>query len=388
MKNSESLPYPYLCALNAVVQGDSFEAYFHLQSLDRSFRELWPVERDVFDLLDTAARKLCLQTPLQANLLLDLLALMPGGVSRVSPECEDLIIKNLLHHELDEEGASLLAAFANNLIEDHIRLKADLRLSLVALISLSFGQPPAEGCGVQIERFGFFLSRNARGDFLTSLSWILMPIVVLVEEGKLDEEAVELIERRLTGPLFSICERLADQPGMVKPSKYFETLQWFATTRLEDIPPICQLISFYQPSKIALLIARMWQCSVRSYQDQIKGLDSQEREIRLHACSVTLDYVMTHLDAAQADVGMTHLFAGLLAQYGHLLHYGGHTSFELLIKLLNSIFSHVDLEQCQELLKRRNGIYLSLYLRDFSPKSLNVLPESMITELFEHDLGL
>jgi len=337
--------------------------------------------------LDAAVRKLCLQTPPQINLLVDLLSLVPGGYSRVSSDTEDLVVKTLMSHDLDEEGATAMACLANHCISDHAHLKLSPRLSLLATICFSFANPPRCGPGVNLEQFGAYLASNTKTDFFSNLSWMLTPVIVLAEEGKLDAAGIARIEQKLAGPLYTICCSLAANPGMISRSRFFENLEWFVTTRLEDLPPICNEISLFNPRKVAMLVARIWERPVRSYQDQIKGMRSEDKEIRLRSCAVTVDYVRTHLDLIQVSRSTTHLFAGLLAQYGHLLHYGRCSSYALLVEVLNSMFSVVDLELCQELLKRHKGVYLSLYLRDFNPKSLNDLSESNITELLEHDLG-
>ncbi|WP_410951625.1 hypothetical protein [Pseudomonas sp. S1(2024)] len=387
MTPSESFPAGYLAALEAVSAGNVFDAHFHLQSVDRSVRPEWRPGDALVDELDAAVRKLCLQTPPPITLLIDLLSLAPGGYCRVSSDTEDLVVKTLMLHDLDEEGAGAMARLANHCIADYTRLKLAPRLSLVASLCFSFANPPSNGPGVDLEHFGAYLANNIQTDFLSNLAWLLMPVVVLAEEGKLDAEGISRIEQKVTRPLYSICCRLAANRGMISSGEFFENLAWFVTTRLEDLPSICTDISFFNPQKVAMLVAYAWERPVKSYQNQLKGVRSEDKGIRLRSCAVTVDYVSTHLDLAQVSRSATHLFAGLLAQYGHLLQYGRSSSYELLIEVLNSLFSVVDLELCQELLKRHNGVYLSLYLRDFNPKSLNDLSESNITELLEHDLG-
>lgn len=387
MSPSQSLPAGYLAALEAIAAGNIFDAHFHLQSIDRSVRLEWLPADVLFDDLDAAVRKLCLQTPPPITLLIDLLSQTPGGYCRISSDTQDMVIKMLIRHDLDVEVAEAMARLANNCIDDYARLKLAPEISLIATLCISFANPPSCGSGVDLEHFGAYLANNPQTDFLSNLAWLLMPVVVLAEEGKLDAEGICRIEQKITSPLYSICCCLAANQGMISSSDFFENMAWFVTTRLEDLPSICTEISLFNPQKVAMLVACLWERSVKSYQNQLKGVRSEDKENRLRSCAVTVDYVSTHLNLAQASRSATHLFAGLLAQYGHLLQYGRSSSYVLLIEVLNSLFSVVDLELCQELLKRHNGVYLSLYLRDFSPKSLNDLSESNITELLEHDLG-
>lgn len=380
-------------ALSAINGGQLFEAHFELMALDAQERQLIVFDQQLTTQLNQALNTIFAQHTESLGMGFMILGLIPFVLSLLKETTTDSLKRRLLSTDLSAEDAKHLVGAVNLIIADHenFSVRKTTRppvLTHLCCLALS-EQARHPHLVVDVKGFGQVLGNKGDKDFLSGISSIVLPVITMIDSGKADEALQNLFSRKLIDPLYRLCSELATCYGMMSRTHFIENLEWFAIKRLQSLSPGAQTLSLCNPQCVAQLVCRLLCHPVASFSRHLgANSTSSTFEKRLQSCRVVLDYVREHLAPDQRRDGFNHLFSGLIAKYGHILYYGSHASYPAYLAILHSLYVDVDVDACQKLLKRRDGVYLAMYIKDFNPEKMGSLTDNNLTDLLGHELGL
>jgi hypothetical protein len=380
-------------ALSAINSGQLFEAHFELMGFDTQSRHPIACDQPLTSQLNQALNAIFAQHTESLGMGFMILGLVPFVLNVLNESTTDSLKRRLLSTDLNAEDARQFVDAVNLIIADHENFSARKTtrppvLTHLCCLALS-EQERHPHLAVDVKGFGQVLGNKGDKDFLSGISSIVLPVITMIDSGKADQALQSLFSRKLIDPLYRLCSELATYYGMMSRTHFIENLEWFAIKRLQNLSPGAQTVSLCNPQRVAQLVCRLLCHSAASFSKHL-GADSTSSsfEKRLQSCRVVLDYVREHLTSDERREGFNHLFSGLIAKYGHILYYGSHAAYPAYLVVLHSLYVDVDLDFCQKLLKRRDGVYLAMYIKDFNPEKMGSLSDNNLTDLLGHDLGL